>query len=207
MSGIHGYSVRPMKIRFTLLALVLALVSLPGIAAAQIFTPSYLAPRQSSDIGLHISDGWSRGGGLAFEGVWRRGFGLYDLGLRGGIAESSGDAVLLIGGDYRRPLALPTEPLAMALTGGAQAAVGSGSAFGVDAGLTVGSTFNPEGILITPYLHPRVALVRSAPRQNLGLELLADLGVEVEIQNNLIFRLALGFGSETADFGIGLAWR
>ncbi|CAN5617815.1 hypothetical protein BH23GEM8_BH23GEM8_23730 [soil metagenome] len=196
-----------MKIRFTLTAVVLALAWLPEVAAAQIFTPSYLAPRQASDLGIHISDGWARGGGLAVEGVWRRGFGSYDLGFRGGIAETSGDAVLLIGGDYRRPLMIQTEPLIMALTGGAQAALGSGSAFGVDAGLTVGSTFNPEGVLVTPYLHPRIALVRSAPRESLGLELLADLGVEVEIQPNLIFRLALGFGSETADLGIGLAWR
>jgi hypothetical protein len=193
--------------RFTLIAVVLALAWLPEVAAAQIFTPSYLAPRQSSDLGIHISDGWARGGGLAVEGVWRRGNGSYDLGLRGGIAETSGDAVLLIGGDYRRPLVIQTEPLIMALTGGAQAALGSGSAFGVDVGLTVGSTFNPEGVLVTPYLHPRIALVRSAPRESLGLELLADLGVEVEIQPNLIFRIALGFGSETADLGIGLAWR
>jgi hypothetical protein len=196
-----------MKMRFTLIAVVLALAWLPEVAAAQIFTPSYLAPRQSSDLGIHISDGWARGGGLAVEGVWRRGNGSYDLGLRGGIAETSGDAVLLIGGDYRRPLVIQTEPLIMALTGGAQAALGSGSAFGVDVGLTVGSTFNPEGVLVTPYLHPRIALVRSAPRESLGLELLADLGVEVEIQPNLIFRIALGFGSETADLGIGLAWR
>jgi hypothetical protein len=196
-----------MKMRYTFVAVLLAFALLPQMAAAQIFTPSYLAPRQSSDLGIHISDGWARGGGLAVEGVWRRGFGSYDLGLRAGIAETSGDARLLIGGDYRRPLALQTEPLIMALSGGAQAAIGSGSAFGVDVGLSVGSTFNPEGVLVTPYLHPRIALVRSAPRRNLGLELLADLGVEVEIQPNLIFRLALGFGSETADFGIGLAWR
>jgi hypothetical protein len=196
-----------MKIGYTLIAVLLGLALLPERGAAQVFTPSYLTPRQSSDLGIHISDGWARGGGLAVEGVWRRGFGAYDLGLRGGIAERSGDALLLIGGDYRRPLALQTEPLLLALSGGAQAAVGSASAFGVDVGFTVGSTFNPEGVLVTPYLHPRVGLIRSAPGRSLGLELLADLGVEVEIQTNLIFRLALGFGSETADFGIGLAWR
>jgi hypothetical protein len=196
-----------MKIRHSLITVLLAVALLPEAAAAQIFTPGYLAPRQSSDLGIHISDGWARSGGLAVEGVWRRGFGAYDLGFRGGVAEASGDVFLLIGGDYRRPLAFQTEPLIMALTGGAQAAMGGGSAFGVDVGVTVGSSFSPEGILVTPYLHPRIALVRSTAGRDLGLELLADLGVEVEIRRGLLVRLALGFGSETADLGIGLAWR
>jgi hypothetical protein len=175
-------------------------------AAAQIFTPSYLAPRPSSDLGIHISDGFGRGG-LAVEGVWRRGFGGYDLGVRAGLGEAGGDALLLLGGDYRRPLALQTEPIDIAATGGAQVALGSSSALGLDVGLSVGSTFTPEGVGVTPYLHPRFALVRAFDRDGLRLRILADLGVEVEIQNNLLIRLALGFGSETADFGIGLAWR
>jgi len=195
-----------MRIRSTLLLFVVGM-ALPALASAQLFTPSYLSPRPSSDVGVHLSDGFGRGGGLAVEGIWRRGFGGYDLGGRAGIGESGGDAVLLIGADYRRPLALQTAPVLVAATGGAQVAVGSASAFGIDAGATIGATFTPEGISVTPYMHPRLALLRSADTAEFGLALLADLGVEVEVQPNLKIRLGLGFGSETADFGIGLAWR
>jgi hypothetical protein len=197
-----------MKHRCFLLIPLLAGALLPVAADAQIFTPSYLTPRQSSDMGIHISDGFGRGGGLAVEGIWRRGFGGYDLGIRGGVGEGEGDAYLLIGGDYRRPLALGSEPITIAATGGAQAAIGSGSAFAVDVGATLGSTFTPEGINVTPYLHPRLALIaRGGEDDRTGLAVLADLGVEVEVQPNFLIRLALGFGSETSSFGIGLAWR
>jgi len=195
-----------MRMRF-ILSLSIMVMALPSVAAAQLFTPSYLAPRTSTDVGLHISDGFGRGGGLAVEGIWRRGFGGYDLGARAGVGESAGDAVLLIGGDYRRPLDLQTAPVLVAATGGAQVAIGSASAFGFDVGATIGATFTPEGIRVTPYMHPRLALLRSAESTNFGLALLADLGVEVEVQPNLMIRLGLGFGSDTADFGIGLAWR
>ncbi|CAN5708869.1 hypothetical protein BH23GEM6_BH23GEM6_11570 [soil metagenome] len=195
-----------MRIRATFLLFTMGM-ALPTMVSAQLFTPSYLAPRPSSDVGLHISDGFGRGGGLAVEGIWRRGFGGYGLGGRAGVGESGGDAVLLIGADYRRPLALQTAPVLIAATGGAQVAVGSASAFGIDAGATIGATFTPEGITVTPYMHPRLALLRSADTANFGPTVLADLGVEVEIQPNLMIRLGLGFGSETADFGIGLAWR
>jgi hypothetical protein len=172
-----------MKIRSILIALMLAWGAIPAVAAAQLFTPSYLAPVRSSDMGIHVSDGFGRGGGLAVEGLWRRGFGGYDLGLRGGVGEGSGEAYLLVGGDYRRPLVLGTEPVAVFATGGAQAAIGNRSSFGLDAGVTIGSTFVPEGIPITPYLHPRIALIsshRDEDESRLRLGVLADLGVEVE---------------------------
>jgi hypothetical protein len=198
-----------MKIRSLTWSVLLALVLLPAALEAQVFTPSYLAPRQSADRGIHISDGFARGGGLAVEGLWRFGFGGYDLGLRSGVGEADGDAYLLLGGDYRRPLALGTDPIDLAVTGGAQVGIGSDSFFGFDVGVTLGSTFTPEGIGVTPYLHPRLALVsiRDEERDRTGLAVLADLGVEVEVQPNFLIRLALGFGSETAAFGIGLAWR
>ncbi len=193
--------------RRSLAASLFLLLVLPAAAEAQIFTPSYLTPRQSSDVGIHISDGFGRGGGLAVEGLWRRGFGQYDLGIRGGVGEGAGNAYLLIGGDYRRPLVLGTNPISLALTGGAQAAIGENSAFGLDVGVTLGSTFTPEGIGVTPYLHPRIGLVTRGGDDRSGLAVLADLGVEVEVQPNFLIRLALGFGSETSAFGIGLAWR
>jgi hypothetical protein len=176
-------------------------------AGAQIFTPSYLAPRASSDVGIHLANGVAEGGGLAVEGIWRRGFGGYDLGLRTGVAEIRDAAALLVGGDYRRPLALAAQPLIFAATGGAQAAIGRDSGFGVDVGLSIGSTFPLEGASITPYLHPRVALVSGPVRDELRLRLLADAGFEFAIADGLLLRLALGFGGPTSDFGIGLAWR
>lgn len=184
------------------LAALLPLLARP--AAAQLFTPSHLSPVRSSDAGLHLS----AGDGLALEGILRRERGIYDLGLRAGIADVDGSVMVLLGADYRNPLEVDFAPLVLAATGGAQVALGGRSGFGIDAGVSVGSTFTPEGIAVTPYLHPRIALVESLrAHESLGLRILADLGVEARFAPHLVGRLALGLGGPTADFSLGLAWR
>lgn len=191
------------------MALVAALALLaPGAAQAQIFTPSLAAPVRSSDTGLYLTDGFGTSDGLAVEGIWRRGFGIYDLGLRAGLGEALGGLVAVVGADYRNPLELGSAPLAIAATGGAQAALGEASGFGLSAGLSLGGTFRPDGLAITPYLHPRIALVETLRAEDdPGLEILADVGVDLEFGTGWIARLGLGLGSPTADFSLGLAWR
>lgn len=173
-------------------------------AAAQVFTPTFLAPRSSSDVGVYLS---SAPGDLALEGIWRRGSGRYDVGLRVGIAEIQDELSLLVGGELRSPIAAGTAPLDLALTGGIQGVFGGREGVGVQAGVSLGHTFAPGGLTVTPYLHPRVGLVNGLGNlDDFDLDLLADLGVDVGFNPNLILRVGLDF-QPGGGIGIGLAWK
>lgn len=176
-------------------------VAAAGSVAAQIFTPTYLSPRTSSDVGVYFNDG---PGDFSVEGILRRGFGGYDLGFRGGLADT-GDLLVLLGLDYRNPI-MAGEPLGVAVTGGAQAGLGDASVFGLTAGLTVGPTVAADGVTFTPYAHPRVALVDGTGGDGMDLELLADIGVDLAF-NRLELRFGATFEDQGADWGIGISWR
>jgi hypothetical protein len=170
---------------------------------AQIFTPTFQSTARSSDIGLYLSDG---PGDLAIEGIWRRNFGTGDLGLRAGFADVA-DGALLLGVDWRQPLNLQTAPLDLAITLGAQGVIGGVDGFGGQVGLGIGHTFAEEGLRFTPYVHPRVAIVSSiGDNSDTELDVLADLGVDLDFSPNLSVRLGVNLG-DGADWGIGLALR
>jgi len=181
--------------------LLAALLTLAATTAqAQIFTPTFQSPYRGSDVGLYLSEDVFPGN-LGIEGVLRRGMGSYDLGLRLGL---TGDA-LLLGADVRSPLAIAgTAPLAIALTGAGQGAIGESNVFGVQVGLSVGHAFRLPEATVTPYIHPRAAVLFGDAEDN--FEALADLGVDVELRPNFIIRLGANL-AEGADFGIGLALR
>jgi hypothetical protein len=166
-------------------------------ADAQVFTPSYQAPVVMNDLGIYLSDG---PGDLALEGIWRDG----PLGLRVGFVDA-GDDLLSLGGELRVPV---TAPIDVAFTAGAQGLIGDFDAIGVQAGLSIGERFVNPGVALTPYIHPRIALIDGfATDDDFEAELLADLGLDAEFANNLILRLSIGLSDETPDVGIGLAWR
>ena len=172
-------------------------------ARAQVFTPTFQSTERGSDIGLYLSDG---PGDLAVEGIWRRGFGTGDLGLRAGFADV-GDGELLLGADWRQPLALGTQPVDVALTFGGQAVLGDVDGIGGQVGLAFGHTFVEEGLHVTPYVHPRVALVSAiGDDSDAKLDVLADLGADFRFAPNLTLRVGVNLG-DGADWGIGLAWR
>lgn len=169
---------------------------------AQVFTPTFQSTARGSDIGLYLSDL----GDLAIEGIWRRGFGNGDLGLRGGFADV-GDGALLLGVDWRQPLNLQTDPVDLALTLGAQGVIGDVDGFGGQVGLALGHTFAESNLRITPYIHPRVALVAAiADNSDAELDVLADVGVDLDFTPNLSVRFGVNLG-DGADWGIGLALR
>jgi hypothetical protein len=183
-------------------SLIMAVASLLAAAplGAQIFTPSYMAPMPGSDVGIYISDG---PGSFALEGVMRRHFGAYDLGFRAGVAGGE-NARLLLGGEYRAPLAFAA-PLDFAFTAGAQGMLGERSGAGFQAGLSLGARLPTTGVAITPYIHPRFGIVNRDPG---GTEatVLADVGADFGFPN-LIFRIGFGLGGPTASWGMGFAWR
>ncbi len=61
-------------------ALILALTLPAAPAAGQVFTPSFMGPYLSNDVGVYVSDVGSDA--LGIEGIWRRNSGGYDLGIR-----------------------------------------------------------------------------------------------------------------------------
>jgi hypothetical protein len=108
---------------------------------AQVFTPTYMAPRSASDIGLYRSYG---PGDFAVEGILRRQAGAYDLGARLGLADA-GDLAVLAGAELRNPI--PTgAPVDLAVTGFAQGVFGDASGAGFLLGLSIGSTFVAPGL-------------------------------------------------------------
>jgi hypothetical protein len=187
----------------TSLALAAALAAGHG-AHAQVFTPSFMGPTSSGDVGVYVSDG----AGTAIEGIWRqRSRSGYDLGLRAGFMDV-GDGALTVGGELRKPLQVEGSPIALAVTGSAQGVFGDGNAIGLAAGLTAGHTFVPGTFTVTPYLHPRIALAKSLEgSSDFKADALVDLGLDFGVQPNLAVRLSLGLSSASPDWGIGLAWR
>jgi hypothetical protein len=171
-----------------------------GTGVAQVFTPTYSSPRMTSDLGLYLNSG---PGDLGIEGIWRGG----PLGLRVGWVEARG-GMLSLGGELRGPVAVQTAPLGLAFTVGAQALVGDDSAFGVQGGLTAGYTFIPGSVAFTPYIHPRIGLINDfGPNDDLRIRALADIGVDIEFWNNLIFRLGVALSDVGSDLGFGIAVR
>lgn len=181
-----------------LLVLGLLLTALP--AQAQVFTPTFTSPRLTNDLGIYLSDG---PGDLAIEGIWRGG----PIGLRVGYVDAL-DGLLSLGGELRSPIAIANAPLGLAFTAGVQGLIGDESAFGVQAGLSAGYTFVPGSVAFTPYIHPRIGLVNDLrPGSDLEVEALADLGLDVEFWNNLLFRVGVALDNVGANWGIGLGVR
>jgi hypothetical protein len=185
-------------------------VLMPAVAAAlfvsasdihaQVFTPTYQAPVVMNDLGVYVSDS---PGDLALEGIYRAG----PVGLRVGYVDAEPDGLISVGGEVRAPIG-EAAPLDVAFTAGAQGLIGDVDALGLQAGLTIGHRFVNPGLAFTPYIHPRIALIDGfAEDDEWETELLAELGLDAEFSQNLIFRLSVGLSDQTPDVGVGLAWR
>jgi hypothetical protein len=184
-------------------AALAAVVLAAAPARAQVFTLPFQSTERGSDIGIYLSDG---PGDLAIEGIWRRPFASGDLGLRVGFADV-GKGDLLLGADWRQPLALGTAPIDLALTFGGQAAVGDVDALGGQVGVIFGHTFVEQGLHVTPFVHPRLAVAGDLNGNgDAELDVLADVGADFRFAPNLVLRVGANLGSG-ADWGIGLAWR
>ena len=191
--------------RFLSAAAAVALISATGTSAnAQVFTLPFMAPQSESSLGVYLSDY----GDLALEGIARGNYGGFNLGLRGGIVDAGDLTGVTIGGELRNPLSVGTAPLDLAFTAGIQGLLGDFEGLGVQAGLSLGHTFVPDqgGFRFTPYIHPRVAFVDPGEPADGDLEVLADIGFDLDFASNLSLRFGANVG-DGADWGIGVAWR
>jgi hypothetical protein len=180
-------------------AALLTVVCFSG-ASAQVFTPTFTSPRLINEIGVHLSDG---PGDLAIEGIWRAG----PLGLRVGWVDAA-DGAFSVGGEVRSPLYVDGAPLGLAFVAGGQALLGDLDAAGLQAGLSAGYTFMGTGLAVTPYMHPRVAMVRSlGDNGDWDFEVLADVGVDAELWTRMLVRLGVNLTDIGSNWGVGLSWR
>lgn len=184
------------------LAAAAAVTMAASRAEAQVFTPTFMAPRVSNDAGIYYSDI----GDFGLEGIFRGNFGGTNLGLRVG-AVDAGDTFLTLGGELRSPLSIGTAPLDLSLIAGVQGLLGDDSAVGVQGGVSLGYTFVSPELSLTPYIAPRIALTNAHPDNDFDADFLADIGFDLNFNRNLSLRLGIGLGDETADWGLGLSWR
>jgi hypothetical protein len=188
--------------KLVFVAAVAAAVLHAGTAAAQVFTPAFYPPVSGGGVGGFLSGGIGPESGYALEATARRSQGAFDLGVRAGVADVDG-AALLVGGEARVPFTVQDAPFDLAAIGAVQGIVGSGGGTGVAVGVTGGRAFPLEGVTVVPYAAPRLAI--SSRRD--GLALLAELGAQVVLGTDLDFHVALGLGGETARLGFGILWR
>jgi hypothetical protein len=195
-------------IRFAGLALAAALVA--GQAQAQVFSPTFMSPTPTSDFGVYVSEV----GELGIEGIWRRpSRGGADIGLRAGYADLN-DGALMVGLELRNPVVLAGAPIGLAFTAGGQGLAGDGvTELGGQVGFTAGQALPAEGFTITPYIHPRLAVIAdlddndaAGDDDDLELDVLADIGADLAFASGISLRVGFNL-ADGATWGLGLSWR
>ena len=191
-------------------AAALAVALSGGHAQAQVFTPPYMSPVPGNDFGVYVSDL----GEVGIEGIWRRmSRGGADVGIRVGYADVGEDGALLGGIELRNPVVLAGAPIGLAFTAGAQGMAGGPYLLGGQVGFSVGQALPAGTFTVTPYIHPRLAVMMDFDGEEFESEVdvLADVGADFTFSGGVTLRLDLNLAGATlgggADFGLGLAWR
>ena len=192
-------------------ALALPAALLAGGAQAQVYTPPFMSPIPGNDFGVYVSDV----GELGVEGIWRRmSRGGSDIGIRAGYADV-GDGALMLGLEVRNPVVLAGAPIGLAFTAAGQALAGDQVRIGGQVGFSAGQAINLESFTVTPYIHPRLAVVASPGNDDdnglqedddVDLDVRADIGADFGFASGVTFRLDFNL-AEGASWGLGLAWR
>lgn len=178
---------------------LLVSIGFATVASAQATgMPSFNAPYRAfrrSEIGISLT--FPQGGGTAFEGVYRRASGSFDLGFRAGILDpDAGDARLLIGAEARQRVVTHTQdfPLDGALILGIGGAFDGGSVLVIPVGLSLGRRVDPKDskISIVPYVQP-TGFLRAASGNSDFLFALG-LGGDFRLSPRFDARISAGLG-------------
>jgi hypothetical protein len=176
---------------------------------AQVFTPTFLSPVPSNDFGVYVSD-WG-GDALGVEGIWRRqSRGGGNVGIHAGYVDL-GDGSLSLGVDLRNPVILAGAPIGLAFTVGAQAVVGDATSVGGQVGFTAGQGLPAGNMVVTPYIHPRLAIANGfvgdqADGRGFEVDVLADVGLDLDFRSGVSLRFGANLG-DGANWGLGVAFK
>ena len=183
-------------------------VGYPSFQPPMVVDREYAVGVAGGDAGTSLvfqwREAWSAVSHLSFDG------GLYDP------KGDNTDVKLLLGAGYARQLTRSTEdlPLDLLLTAGAYTALADPVILQVPIGISAGHRFElDQGMAITPYLHPRVALsyvssTGASGDSNSDIGISFDIGANYEVTRRLSLRGALTFGDNNNDgIGFAVAWR
>ena len=188
----------------------LALSLTAPLGAQSTFTPSFNAPYRAftkSEIGAVVS--FPNGNGVAFEGVYRRARGKFDLGFRGGMyAPGDGvDAIGLLGVEARQRVITRTEdfPLDGAIVFGIGGQFGDSWAMGVPVGLSLGRRVEPKdsSMIIVPYVQPTTWFVFNDNDSEIQFSL--GLGVDLRLSKRFDARISAAIG-DFDGVSLGAVW-
>jgi hypothetical protein len=202
-----------MRKRWSSVLLSLVLLGAPAAVSAQVApeSPMLLPPRSEAGLGVFLVDTY--GGGLGGLVIWRS--PSYNWGLRGGIAEDSGDNIAFFGGiDFVGDLHRETRDLPLDIDWliGAFLSVGDNLLISAPLGVTIGHTFPAEGATFTPFFTPRMVLdiaffedVEGDTESDVDLDFAADLGLDLRLRGfNPMIRFAASLGRDA--IGVGLVF-
>ncbi len=175
--------------------------------------PDFMAPGPESGIGVYYIHPRDTDGGVA--ATWRSGSGL-NLGVRGDYIHSIFGSSWGIGGEAKGGIGAMAPPLVINWTAGIGALITSasdGSGAGesdlrVPVGLSIGLRLVSGGLILTPYVHPRVSLAyvsfNNGGGSDTSVEFDTDVGADLQLTPGVTLRLGGTFGDQPA-LGAGLA--
>jgi hypothetical protein len=196
-----------------LVAVLVGACVVPSIAAAQTWdTPSFLSPLPNDDIGVYAAR--PDGGDWGFHAIWRQS-GNVNLGARVGIVGPDGSRLVTVGGELSQqlPLFAPETGFLVSWTAGIGASFNGVTQLRVPVGVTAGLMLGQVGgVLVTPYVHPRVAFDLFAIDTPQGEETQTefnfpvDIGADLNIGDGFVVRIGATLDDRTI-FGAGVAIR
>jgi hypothetical protein len=200
-----------MKARWLATAMLMGAFAHP--AAAQSWdSPAFFAPGPHDDIGFYFID--ADGGDLGFLGMWRQSGGTFNLGIRAGMGGPSGDRTALVGAEFAGDLVARrgAQPFGVSWLVGAGASFDGTTWLRIPAGVSIGITIPGPSFLLTPYIHPRLAIdvfsFKTAGGDDTDTELNADIDIGADLRLGDSWIIRIGGTSGQADaVGIGVAYR
>ena len=207
--------------RISVAAVIGVLILLAPPASAQVAweSPYLLSPQTPDGFGILLIDP-APGDGIGVLGMWRANPTMQrGLGFRVGVAEDHGDGVAGFGGvDLTGPLVRSSGdfPADIIWTLGAGLGIGEDVLVSVPVGLSLGASFDADGVVFSPYVGPRMILDGvlgndgpgngSRGGDDLNINFAVDLGMDIAFSPDWIVRFGWSAGDHEA-LGIGLMFQ